>query len=116
MYAHVHPHVYGMCIACLHRWEAELIPAGVPCSAIADVQQLKARHPEVFVTIDHPTAGASLQAGAPFAFSHAEVDYAARAPLLGEHTEAILTQELGFSREEVARWREGGVVAGPSRP
>ncbi|MFI4931978.1 MAG: hypothetical protein ACHP83_17175 [Burkholderiales bacterium] len=32
-----------------------------------------------------------------------------RAPLLGEHTEAILT-EIGYSRAEVARLREAGVV------
>ena len=91
------------------EWERELIPAGVPCSAINDIAQLKERHPEVFVTIDHPTAGPSLQAGAPFEFSESEVDYAARAPLLGEHTESIL-QELGFAPDVVDRWREEGVI------
>jgi crotonobetainyl-CoA:carnitine CoA-transferase CaiB-like acyl-CoA transferase len=33
------------------EWEAFLIPAGVPCSAINNVAELKARHPEVFVTV-----------------------------------------------------------------
>ena len=33
------------------EWEALLIPAGVPCSAINNVAELKARHPEVFVTV-----------------------------------------------------------------
>ena len=46
------------------EWEAALIPAGVPCSAINDVAELKRRHPEVFVTVDHPTAGPALQSGA----------------------------------------------------
>ena len=32
-----------------------------------------------------------------------------RAPLLGEHTEAILA-EIGYSTAEVARLRESGVV------
>ena len=35
-------------------WQAALIPEGVPCSAINDVAELKARHPEVFVTVEHP--------------------------------------------------------------
>ena len=32
-------------------WEARLIPAGVPCSAINNIRELKERHPEVFVTV-----------------------------------------------------------------
>ena len=32
------------------EWETLLIPAGVPCSAINNVAELKKRHPEVFVT------------------------------------------------------------------
>lgn len=91
------------------EWEAELTPVGVPCSAINDIAQLKERHPEVFVTVEHPTAGPSLQAGAPFAFSAAHVEYAARAPLLGEHTEAIL-HEHGFTADEVHAWRDQGVL------
>lgn len=85
----------------------------VPCSAINDIARLKERHPEVFVTIDHPTAGPSLQAGAPFEFSVSDVDYAERAPLLGEHTETILVDELGFDRANVRQWRQAGVIAGP---
>jgi formyl-CoA transferase len=33
-----------------------------------------------------------------------------RAPLLGEHTAAVLAAELGCSDEAVARLREAGVV------
>ena len=33
------------------EWEALLIPAGVPCSAINNVAELKERHPEVFVMV-----------------------------------------------------------------
>ena len=35
------------------EWEAVLIPAGVPCSAINDVAELKRKFPEVFVTVEH---------------------------------------------------------------
>ena len=107
------------------EWESLLIPAGVPCSAINDVADLKERHPEVFVTVDHPTAGLALQAGAPFEFSDpilqqqqqqtnnstsssdsgvggGGVDYSQPAPGLGEHTEEILRSYLGYSDETTA--------------
>jgi len=32
-----------------------------------------------------------------------------RAPLLGEHTEVVLA-EIGYSKEQVARLREAGIV------
>ena len=92
------------------EWEAVLIPAGVPCSAINDVAELKRKFPEVFVTVDHPTAGPSLQAGAPFAFSASPLDYAARAPLLGEHTREVLLDECGFSAAELSAWQKEGAV------
>jgi len=35
-----------------------------------------------------------------------------RAPMLGEHTEEILSGILGFSPAEIARLHERGIVAG----
>ena len=45
------------------EWEAELIPQGVPCSAINDVAEMKARHPEAFVPPppSHPPTQHGLQ-------------------------------------------------------
>lgn len=92
------------------EWEAELIPAGVPCSAINDIAALKQKFPEIFVTVEHPTAGPSLQSGPPFAFSESALDYGVRAPLLGEHTKEVLVGELGFTAEELSGWHDEGVV------
>lgn len=109
------------------EWEALLIPAGVPCSAINNVAELKARHPEVFVTVHHPTAGMALQSGAPFEFGdpelqqraawsagnsevHGGVDYGRPAPELGQHTDEILRNHLGYSEEATALLRESGVI------
>eukprot|EP01051_Picozoa_sp_SAG22_P007769 SAG22_NODE_559_length_9115_cov_4.969720_3_plen_435_part_00 len=91
------------------EWERELVPAGVPCSAINNVKELKARHPEVFVNVEHPTAGSALQAGAPFEFGGATVDYARPAPSLGEHTDCILA-ELGYGRAQIQELKDAGVV------
>lgn len=59
--------------------------------------------------ISHPVAGDLAYPGPPFQMSDA-VWQAGRAPLLGEHTRAILTERLGYSSEDVARLREQGAV------
>jgi 2-methylfumaryl-CoA isomerase len=35
------------------------------------------------------------------------------APLLGKHTDIVLTEVLGLSSAEIARLRDKGIVAGP---
>jgi crotonobetainyl-CoA:carnitine CoA-transferase CaiB-like acyl-CoA transferase len=65
------------------EWEAVFVPAGVPASAINDVQALRSKHPEVFVRVDHPTAGSKDLSGAPFQFSASALDYSTHSPRLG---------------------------------
>jgi len=90
-------------------WEKKLIPLGVPCSAINSIADLKDKHPEVFVEVDHPSAGKSLQAGGPFAFSGCEVDYESPSPLLGQHTDEILLS-LGYTAERIAQLRDASAI------
>ena len=100
----------------LERTKQEVMEAaqdiGYPCGAIntmADVfadPNLAAHN--YFVTVDHPVVGPLQYPGAPFMM---EVTpwRAGRAPLLGEHTHAVLAK-LGYSDEQVARLREQGVI------
>jgi formyl-CoA transferase len=39
-----------------------------------------------------------------------------RAPLLGEHTEEILTKVLGYSAAEVAEIKASGAITAPDKP
>ena len=71
---------------------------------------IKERHPEVFVEVAHPVAGDALLSGPPFEFGAASTDYAARSPLLGEHTRSVLA-ELGYGEAEVEELIGSGVVA-----
>ncbi len=86
---------------------------GLPIGAIytvahaAEDQHLKVRG--AFVEIDHPVAG-------KFRYPRALVRLTAtpaspsRAPLMGEHTEEILRQRLGYGGEEMAALRSSRII------
>jgi formyl-CoA transferase len=86
---------------------------GVPCGAVYDTadilddRHLKARN--MVRTIKHPTAGEFQLLAPPVHLSESEVELI-RAPLLGEHTQAILQAELGLSVADIAALAESGVL------
>ena len=53
------------------------------------------------VEVDHPTRGKYLSVGNPIKLS-ASPSEVKRSPLLGEHTEEILREVLGYSADEIA--------------
>ncbi len=59
---------------------------------------------------DHPELGKTQVVGVPVILSETPGNPRGRAPELGENTELILTDLLGYSWEEVAKLREGGVI------
>lgn len=61
------------------------------------------------VEVEHPVAGPTRMPGAPFQAKGTPWRIG-RAPLLGEHNEAVYCRELGYSRQELALLRERGVV------
>jgi crotonobetainyl-CoA:carnitine CoA-transferase CaiB-like acyl-CoA transferase len=62
-----------------------------------------------FVTIDHPAAGPLKYPGAFTTMGDIEWKHG-RAPLLGEHNAEILCHELGYSRQDLVRLRQLGVI------
>ena len=69
----------------------------------------------MFAELDQAGVGTHLVAGSPLAFGGPGVIErgAATAPLLGEHTEQVLCEDLGLSSAEVGDLFDRGVVAGP---
>lgn len=65
---------------------------------------------EYVVDYDHPTWGKTKIVGVPVRLSKTPGNPKAPAPEFGEHTEMILTELLGYSWEDVARFREGEVI------
>lgn len=87
--------------------------AGVPCSASLDTRELHSDPHLVardFIkTVEHPVHGAVPLLGFPPRFSASEVPIRC-APLLGEHTEEVLTAELNLQTEEIEALRSAGVL------
>jgi formyl-CoA transferase len=87
--------------------------AGVPCSANFDTQDLFAdphlRERGFIHTLDHPEHGEVPLLGFAPRMSASEVPMQ-RAPLLGEHSDEVLEQELALPASECQRLREAGVI------
>ncbi|MBI4641242.1 MAG: CoA transferase [Candidatus Tectomicrobia bacterium] len=62
-----------------------------------------------FPEIDHPATGKLIYPGAPFKMSENRWE-SDRAPLLGEHNREIYCQRLGYSKEDVVKLREMGII------
>jgi crotonobetainyl-CoA:carnitine CoA-transferase CaiB-like acyl-CoA transferase len=62
------------------------------------------------VDYDHPEIGKTKLVGVPVILSETPGNPCGRAPELGENTEMILTELLGYSWEDVARLHESGVI------
>jgi formyl-CoA transferase len=61
------------------------------------------------VEVDHPTRGRYLTVGNPIKLSDSPAEVL-RSPLLGEHTDEILADALGFSDEEVRQLKASGAL------
>ena len=88
--------------------------AGVPCSACLDTEELHSDPRLVergFIhQIDHPGHGEVPLLGFAPRLSESEVEIE-RAPLLGEHTDDVLAEELGLETKEITALRQSGIVA-----
>jgi formyl-CoA transferase len=85
------------------------IPVGpiLSMGEIAEDQSLRATG--TVVEVDHPTRGKYLTVGNPVKMSDS-ITEVRRSPLLGEHTEEILTEVLGYSAEEYAAIKSSGAI------
>ena len=88
--------------------------AGVAAGACADSKYLSEdRHlteREYFVYRDHPEVGKRQHCGIPWRMSGTPTEVKSAAPVLGQHTDEVMTGLLGYSAEEVDAMRAKGAL------
>ncbi|WP_175652551.1 CaiB/BaiF CoA transferase family protein [Pseudomonas sp. Marseille-P9899] len=96
------------------EWVSQLEQAGVPCGPINDLAQMFA-DPQVkarglAIDIPHSLGGSVPQVASPIRLSETPVEYRNAPPLLGEHTEQVLSSVLGLGADDILRLREAKVL------
>ena len=90
----------------------------IPCGPILSMKELiedqSLRATGTVVEVDHPTRGKYFSVGNPIKLSDSPSDVT-RSPLLGEHTDEILRQVLGFTDHQVAEIHDSGALDPPRK-
>ena len=85
----------------------------IPCGPILSMKEIaedpSLRATGTVVEVDHPTRGKYLTVGNPIKMSDS-ISEVKRSPLLGEHTDEILTKVLGYSEKELADIKSSGAI------
>ena len=92
------------------------IPVGPILSMKEIAEDPSLRATGTVVEVDHPTRGKYLSVGNPIKLSDS-ITEVKRSPLLGEHTDEILTKVLKFTPREIAEIKASGATRpGPAKP
>jgi CoA:oxalate CoA-transferase len=86
----------------------------VPCSPVRSVKDLvedeQLAYRNFWVELDHPEVGKLKYPGAPYKLSATPWKTEYPAPLLGQHNEQVYCRMLGYSRPELVRMRQAGII------
>ena len=63
-----------------------------------------------FVDMEHPEVGRFKSPGPSYRFSGTPWNASTPAPYLGQHNSEVFCDRLGYSKEDLARMRQSGVI------
>ena len=96
------------------EWLEKLRDIGVPSAPVYTIDEVfsdaQLLHRNMLLEMNHPEIGTIKQIGAPLKFSETPCIVEITPPLLGEHTDEILLDFCGYSKEEIENLRKKGVV------
>ena len=100
-------------------WIAAMEAAGVPCGPINDLKQVfetpQVQAREMRIEIDRPDAGPVALVAHPLKASRTPPTYRRPPPRLGEHTDAVLSEVLGWDAVRIQRARAEGAIGCDSK-
>ncbi|HEC40358.1 MAG TPA: CoA transferase [bacterium] len=95
------------------EWLKILTDAGVPCGPIYTMDKIftdpQVLHRQMLKELDHPKVGKVKVIGVPIKLSDTPGEVKTAPPILGQHTQEILT-ELGFSDQDIKKLRQEKVI------
>ncbi|MDB5556570.1 MAG: Formyl-CoA transferase [Rhizobium sp.] len=95
-------------------WIEKLKAAGIPCGLINTVKQALAAPQtaarSMVETVQHSTAGEVKMLGIPMKFSGTPASVRTAPPTLGQHSDEVLRDMLGYDAARIAALRANGVV------
>lgn len=96
------------------EWMEILVEAAVPCGPVNDMAHLFAdpqvQHRNMIAEVPHPTIGTVRLTGIPIKYSDTPGSVRRHPPLLGEHTDEVLSEVLGYSEEKIAGLKQQEVI------
>jgi crotonobetainyl-CoA:carnitine CoA-transferase CaiB-like acyl-CoA transferase len=87
---------------------------GVPAGPINTFSQVfsdpQVQHRELKFDLPHPLGGTVSAVRNPLRFSESPAEYSRPPPMLGEHTDEVLSRIAGLSADEIAALREKKIL------
>jgi len=93
-----------------HRAQAKKLPAAVVNSPEEFLRSPQVEARGFLVEIDHPVAGKFEYPSRPYHFSRTPWRVERPAPLIGQHNEEVFGSRLGYTKQDLVKLRETGVV------
>jgi formyl-CoA transferase len=95
-------------------WLSEFRKVGIPCGRVNTMDRVF-NHPQIkprnmVVEVKHPTADKIKLVGIPVKYSETPGSIRLPPPLLGQHTQEILSDLLGYPEKEIDALRQEGIV------
>jgi formyl-CoA transferase len=96
------------------EWMAILVKAAVPCGPVNNMQRLfsdpQVLHRQMVAELPHPTIGTLRLGGIPIKYSETPGAIRRPPPLLGEHSDEILAEVLGYTPQQIEALRQQGAI------
>ena len=96
------------------EWMERLLARAVPCGPVNNMERLF-NDPQILsrnmvAEVPHPTIGTLKLCGVPIKYSDTPATIRRPPPLVGEHTEKILEEVLGYDHDGIEGLRKDGAI------